>query len=148
MKTFKSIFTLLLISCFAFVSCDKDGSSSGGMYYYGTWDASLMVGQGSLRDIMTIKIDKSTITMTFKKDGGYGYLYEEYGASNTVSYTYNANDTDITGEKQESLTFDSPLYFVSYSGGNEYVSKVYITKGQGGIVWSGEDLSHGLMLTK
>lgn len=151
MKSIKSIFTLLLICVTTLVSCDKGDSSSGSTYYYGTWDVSLIVGHGCLTEIMTIKIDKSTVTMTFEKDGYYGTLYDKYGSSNTVSYTYNANDKDFTGETRESLTFDSPLYFVKWSDQNEYISKVFINKGEGitkGVVWSSEDLSHGLLLTK
>lgn len=134
-----------------FVSCDKAGSSSGGMYYYGTWDVSLIVGHGCLTEIMTIEINKSTVTMTFDKDGYYGSLYGEYGSTNTVSYTYNANDKDFTGETRESLTFDSPLYFVKWSDHNEYISKIFINNGEGimkGVVWSNDDLSHGLLLTR
>ena len=147
MKSIKSIFVLLLVSFFTFVSCDNDGSS-GGMYFYGTWDSSLMMGQGDLRDITTVKIDQSTVTMTFNKDGYYGYLYEHYGQSKTVYYTYNANDVDFAGEARESLTFDSPLYFVQLSSGKEFISKVFITKGPGGLVWYSADLSHGLFLSK
>ena len=83
MKSIKSIFVLLLVSFFTFVSCDND-DSSGGMYFYGTWDSSLMMGQGDLRDITTVKIDQSTVTMTFNEDGYYGYLYEHYGQSKCI----------------------------------------------------------------
>lgn len=150
MKSIKPIF-LLLISFFTFVSCDKEDSSSGGMYFYGTWDVGLIVGHGCLSEIMTIKIDKSTVTMTFEKDGWYKTLYNHYGSSNTVSYTYNPNDKDYSGEKRESLTFDTPLYFIPWSDSIESISKVFINKGQGvmkGVVWRNDDSSHGLLLSK
>ena len=142
------LFTCLVI----FTSCDKEKMASKGKYFYGTWDVSLVGGQGDLTDIMTVKIDESTVTMTFKEGGWYGALYDYYGPSNTVSYSYNENDVDLLGEKCASLTFDSPLYFVEWSDGNVFVSKVFINEGPvfvaGSVSWRDEDLSHQMILTK
>ena len=150
---FTKLFFVFLFTCLGIsTSCDKGTMTSKGKYFYGTWDVSLVGGQGDLTDILTVKIDESTVTMTFKQGGHYGYLYDHYGPSNTVSYSYNENDVDLIGAKCASLTFDSPLYFVGWSTGNDYVSKVFINKGQGFlagcVAWRDDSLSHQLLLTK
>lgn len=150
---FTKLFFVMMLSCFGgFTSCNKEAMNSEGKYFYGTWDVSLVGGQGDLTDILTVKIDESTVTMTFKEGGWYGALYDYYGPSNTVSYSYNENDVDLLGEKCASLTFDSPLYFEELSGGNVFVSKVFIDEGPvflaGSVSWRDERLSHQMLLTK
>ncbi len=152
MKFTKFFFVFLLNCLVILTSCDKEEKASKGKYFYGTWDVSLVGGQGDLTDILTVKIDESTVTMTFKEGGWYGALYDYYGPSNTVSYSYNENDVDLFGEKCASLTFDSPLYFEELSGGNVFVSKVFIDEGPvflaGSVSWRDDRLSHQMLLTK
>jgi hypothetical protein len=150
---FTKLFFVFLFACLGIsTSCDKGTMTSKGKYFYGTWDVSLVGGQGDLTDILTVKIDESTVTMTFKEGGAYGALYDYYGSSNTVSYSYNENDVDPLGKKCASLTFDSHLYFAEWSYGNAYVSKVFIGQGQGFltgcVAWRDDSLSHQFILSK
>lgn len=142
-----------MLSLLVFASCSKEDSPSGGAWYIGKWSCELIIGQGDLSDIKSVTITKKDITMTFKQGGAYGYLYDEYGPSHTVTYTFKANDVTIDGDKMASLTFDEPLYFADYESLDEdYVSKVFIeavyeNKNEQ-IVMSDEDLTHGFLLSK
>jgi hypothetical protein len=114
-----------------------------------------MMGQGDLSDITGIDIDEDTITMKFKEDSAYGALFNEYGTSNTVSYTYKEDDIDLHGNHGVSLTFDKPLYFEEYSTSHNYITKVFIEMkdgfmGMDGIflTWTCSARSHVLTLTK
>lgn len=146
MKKLLSLFIALIVGLL-FYSCSKEGAPSSSSGILGAWDVSLIIGPDQLNEIASIKIDKSTITMSFKK-GYYGYLYKEYGPSNIVHYTYNANDVDVDGKRAISLTFDKPLYFVEYSPWRDYISKVIIDVDGNEFIWSDYDLTHGLLLSK
>lgn len=98
-----------------------------------------MMGHGSLGAITGVIIDESTITMTFSKDDHYTALYDEYGASHTVNYTYNEHDIDVHGEDGASLTFDEPLYFANFSD-REYITKVFIEVTNNSLFQRGEFL--------
>lgn len=138
---------VLFIAAASVSCCSKGGASSSG--FLGNWKASLIVGQGDLSDIQKIKIEKSTITVCFEEGGHYGALYEAYGPSHSVHYTSKANDVDSKGEQGTSLTFDEPLYFVEYSLGNDYISKVFIKKVEGGkILWWDDLATHSFSLSK
>ena len=143
----------LLLSLMVFASCSKEDSPSGDSWYIGKWSCELIVGQGDLSDITSVTITKKDITMTFKQGGRYGYLYDEYGPSHTVKYTYKENDVTFDDEEMASLTFDEPLYFANYeSVGDVYVSKVFIDTVSPNkyeqIEMSDEHLSHGFLLSK
>lgn len=139
----------LVFACILTLSCSKEGKpTSATSGYLGKWRVSLIIGQGDLSDIIYVNIEKSKITMTFQEGGHYGTLFDEYGPSNSVHYTYKEHDVDIVGNLGSSLTFDSPLYFVPYSTKNDYISKVFFEIEEDGITWWDEQASHGLFLSK
>ncbi len=120
----KTLYLLLIVLGVFSLSCKKDGAS-----YLGTWNVELDGGHRSLESIQSITIDESTITIHIKKTDEFDEMYNRYGATHSVSYTYKANDEDEGGNEGASFTCSSPLYFVAYSGGKDdwdYVSKVFI----------------------
>ena len=147
---------LLIISMFiGLTSCSDHTLDPNTNSILGNWNVVSMMGQGGLSDILSITIDETTVTMKFKEGGDYGTLFEEYGESNTVSYTYKADDVDLHGTKGISLTFDEPLYFEPYSTSNNYITKVFIEMkdryaGVDGIFlsWSCSARSHVLTFSR
>ena len=137
---------LILGMSLAILSCSKNASSSSeGGDYHGKWLVTLMMGDDDLRDIISVSIDKSTITMTFD-DAGLSDLCDKYGPSHTVHYTYKPKDADIHDKLGASLSFDSPLYFLPYS--SYYISKVFIEPQGNGFLWWDNNGNHVLKLSK
>lgn len=155
MKMYIKYFLLTASILIGLTSCSDHKLELDSTSFLGDWTVVSMMGQGGLSDIISIHIDESAITMKFKEGDHYGTLFDEYGPSNTVSYTYNADDVDIHGKRGASLTFDKPLYFEPYSSFNNYITKVFIEiqdrhDGMNGIflTWTCSARSHLLTLQK
>ena len=155
MKKLVNCFLLITGMLIGLTSCNDHTIALDSTSHIGNWTVVSMMGQSDLSDITGIDIDENTITMQFKECSEHGSLFREYGASNTVNYTYSEDDIDFHGNHGVSLTFDKPLYFEEYDNSYNYITKVFIQmkdrhNGVDGVflTWTGSARSHVLTLTK
>lgn len=155
MKKSLNYFLLTICMIVGLTSCNDHKIALDPTSHLGHWTVVSMMGQNDLADIVSIDIDETKITMTFKEGSEHGALFNEYGASNTVNYTYSGDDIDLHGTHGVSLTFDKPLYFEEIATSHNYITKVFIEmkdrhSGVDGVflTWTCSARSHVLTLTR
>lgn len=122
-------------------SCSSDDAIRD-KNYIGSWKTFKTVGDKILNDISGVTVTEKTITMTFKEGSE---LFNEFGAQNTVNYTFKSQDKTWSGDDFDSFTFDKPLYYV---GNKQYVSKCFAENDNGKISFSTESLLNTVIFNK